>query len=185
MSKQLGGTDMKRLHRSWRARTTGRLGLILDGLGSPFNVGSIVRSAAAYRVDHVWLAGTTMDLDHPGVAKTALGTDRYLRATRTSTGEVAVTEARTDGYAIIAVELTDDARALHQIMEEMPGAADVCLVVGHEDHGVAARTLAAVDHRAFLPMLGKVGSLNVATAAAIGLYEVRRRSWTAPTHSDR
>jgi tRNA G18 (ribose-2'-O)-methylase SpoU len=30
---------------------------------------------------------------------------------------------------------------------------------------------------AFLPLMGRVGSLNVATAAAIGVYELRRRSW--------
>ena len=49
---QLDGTGMKRLHREWRRRTEGRLALILDGVGNPFNVGSIVRTAAAERVDH-------------------------------------------------------------------------------------------------------------------------------------
>jgi tRNA (guanosine-2'-O-)-methyltransferase len=50
-------------------------------------------------------------------------------------------------------------------------------VVGHEDRGLTAATLAACDDVAFLPLLGKVGSLNVATAAAIACYEVRRQGW--------
>ncbi len=53
-----------------------------------------------------------------------------------------------------------------------------CLVVGHEDRGCSPATLAACDAVAFLPLLGKVGSLNVASAAAIACYEVRRRAWT-------
>ena len=54
----------------------------------------------------------------------------------------------------------------------------MCLAVGHEDHGLSKAGLAACDHVAYLPMLGRVGSLNVATAAAIAMYEVRRRAWT-------
>ena len=44
--KQLRPTDLKRLHREWNRRSTGRLALLLDGVQSPFNVGSIVRTAA-------------------------------------------------------------------------------------------------------------------------------------------
>jgi tRNA (guanosine-2'-O-)-methyltransferase len=53
----------------------------------------------------------------------------------------------------------------------------VCLAVGHEDHGLSRGCLEACDHVAYLPLLGRVGSLNVASATAIALYEVRRRSW--------
>jgi len=52
-----------------------------------------------------------------------------------------------------------------------------CLVVGHEDRGCTPATLAACDAVAYLPLLGKVGSLNVATAASIACYEVRRQTW--------
>ena len=47
---QLDGTGMKRLHREWRRRTDGRLALILDGVQNPFNIGSVVRTAAAHAV---------------------------------------------------------------------------------------------------------------------------------------
>ena len=39
------------------------------------------------------------------------------------------------------------------------------------------RCLAACDAVAFVPQLGRVGSLNVATAAAIAIYEARRQAW--------
>jgi tRNA (guanosine-2'-O-)-methyltransferase len=173
--RQLDGTGLKRLHRSWRARTSGRLAVVLDGLGTPANVGAIVRSAAAYRAERLWLAGATPALSASGVQRTAMGTDRYVGATTVATGAEAVAEARGGGFTVVAVELTDAAAPLHELA--LPD--DVALVVGHEDHGISRGALEAVDHVAYLPMLGRVGSLNVATAAAIAMYEVRRRSWTA------
>jgi tRNA (guanosine-2'-O-)-methyltransferase len=174
--KQLDGTGMKRLHREWRRRTEGRLALVLDDVQGPFNVGGIVRTAAALRADDVWLAGRTPAPDDPKVGKTALGTQRYLTFHRVDGPVEAVEAARAAGYRVVAVELAEGAVPLHEV--DLGRAT--CLVVGHEDRGCAPATLAACDAVAFLPLLGKVGSLNVATAAAVACYEVRRRAWTAP-----
>ena len=170
---QLDGTGMKRLHREWRRRTDGRLALVLDGVGNPFNVGAIVRTAAAERVDHLYLGSATAP-DHDKVNKTALGTARYLTWTEFDSGVPAVEAARADGYQVIAIELTSDALPLHEI----PMETDVALVIGHEDRGCTPATLAACDGVAFIPQLGKVGSLNVAHAASIAIYEARRRNWS-------
>ena len=173
--KQLDGTALKRLHREWRRRTAGRISIILDGVGTPVNVGSIVRSAAAYGVDHLWCAAGSATPASAGAAKTALGTDRYVPWEQATTTLAAIEAARADGYEIVALELTDDATPLH----ERAAASAVCLVVGHEDHGLTKATLAACDRAAFLPMVGRVGSLNVATATAIALYELRRQEWSS------
>ena len=171
--KPLDGTGLKRLHRSWRQRSEGRLALVLDHVQSPFNVGAIVRTAAAYRVDHVWLSGNTPDLDDAKVRKTALGCDRYLTSSRVDTVMLALDEARAAGYSAVALELAEGAQPLH----ELGAAGDVALVVGNEDRGLAPATLDSCDAVAYVPLLGKVGSLNVATATAIALYELRRQRW--------
>ncbi len=75
---------------------------------------------------------------------------------------------------MVAIELADGSVPLHEL--DLP--TDVCLVLGHEDHGISQATLAASDAVAYLPQLGRVGSLNVATAAAIACYEVRRQAWS-------
>ncbi|MHB1446148.1 MAG: TrmH family RNA methyltransferase [Acidimicrobiales bacterium] len=172
---QLRSTDLKRLHRDWRRRTDGRLALILDGVQSPFNVGAIVRTAAAMRVEALYVAGGSTGPAHPQARRLSMGTERYLDVVETGTGRQAVEVARTRGFQVVALELTDSAVALHQF----DPAADVCLVLGNEDHGLGRETLAAVDATAYIPQLGKVGSFNVATAAAIALYEIRRREWAA------
>jgi tRNA (guanosine-2'-O-)-methyltransferase len=173
--KSLDPTGLKRLHREWRHRTAGRLSLILDSVQSPFNVGSILRTAAAYRVEHVWLAGATAPPRTSSVQKTALGTDRYLTFTTVERAVDAVTDAHGQGLHVVGIELANEARPLH---EASLGSA-VCFVIGNEDHGVSAAALQACDQVAYLPQLGKVGSLNVAVAASIALYEARRQEWTS------
>jgi tRNA (guanosine-2'-O-)-methyltransferase len=171
--KQLGPTELKRLHRDWNRRSAGRLAVILDGVQSPFNVGSITRTAAAFRVDHLYLAGGGVSPAHPKVGRTAMGTERYLSWTVFERGPEAADAARDDGYVVVGLELADAAVPLHQLS----AGTDVALAVGHEDHGLSPAMLAACDAVAFLPQLGRVGSLNVATATAIALYELRRQEW--------
>ena len=174
---QLRSTDLKRLHRDWRRRTGGRLAVVLDGVQSPFNVGAIVRTGAALRVETIFVAGNSTGLDHHQARRLSMGTERYLESVTAGSGVEAVAAARAGGFRVIGLELTDSARPLHEL--DLTG--DVCLVVGNEDHGLPKATLAAVDACGFVPQLGKVGSLNVANAAAIALYEIRRQAWTAPS----
>jgi tRNA (guanosine-2'-O-)-methyltransferase len=171
--RQLRMTDVKRLNREWRRRTEGRLALLLDSVSQPFNVGSIVRTAAAFGAESIWLCGNTPDLDLPAVGKTALGTDRFLAAYREPSPVAAAKAAAADGFRVVAVELASGAAPLFEA--DLDG--DVCLAIGNEDHGCSPALLAAVHSVAYIPQVGRVGSLNVAVAAAIALAETRRREW--------
>ncbi|HET9690897.1 MAG TPA: TrmH family RNA methyltransferase [Acidimicrobiales bacterium] len=171
--RQLGPTDLKRLHREWHRRTGGRLALLLDGVSSPFNVGSIVRTAAAYRVEHLYLGAGALSPGHTKVGRTSMGTERYLSWSSFDRSPDAADAARDDGYTVVGLELADDAVPLHAVT----AGPDICIAVGHEDHGLSPATISACDAVAFLPQLGRVGSLNVATAAALAVYELRRREW--------
>lgn len=179
MSRNLSPTELKRLHRSWRQRTTARLALVLDGVQNPFNVGGILRSAAAYGVDHLWFAGSSTLPDHPKVHKTALGSQRYLRWSCAVDGQEAIRAARSGGYHVVGLELAEGAAPLHTV----PLDADVCFVVGHEDRGLSHPSAQACDRLAYLPLVGKIASLNVVTAASIAFYEARRQHWTAAPSS--
>ncbi len=176
----LSSTELKRLHRSWRKRPLPRLALILDGVAGPFNVGGLVRTAAAYRVDAVWTVPPTPPLDDPKVGRTAMGTERFLTWAEAADGPTAVTLARDAGYDVVGVELAHDADPAHDAGLE----GDVCLVLGHEDRGLSTPTLAACDRVIYLPQLGRVGSLNVAAAGAMAIWEVRRRSLSSRPDRD-
>ncbi len=175
MTKPLSATELKRLHRDRRRHTDLRVSLILDGVQKPFNVGAILRSSAAYRAEHIWFVPPSATPIDAKVAKTALGCDRLLQWSEMDTGVTAVEAAKQLGFCTVAIELTTSAVPLFEIQL---GRA-VCLVVGHEERGVKQDTLRVVDHVGYLPQLGKVGSLNVAQATTVSLYEVARQRWMA------
>jgi tRNA (guanosine-2'-O-)-methyltransferase len=174
MTRNLNATELKRLHRERRRNTEGRVALVLEDVQNPFNVGAIVRTAAAFAVDDVWLVGATPELGQPKVQKTALGTNRYLSCTRVARVGEAIDAAHDDGYHVIGLELAEGARPLPDVSTK----SDVALVVGHEDRGLSRAALTSCDELAHIPQLGKIASLNVATATAIALYEVRQRAWS-------
>ena len=173
MTRNLGSTELKRLHREWRRKAEGRLALVLDSVATPANVGSILRTAAAMRVDDVWICGQTAGPELGATKKTALGSERFLTFHEVERTEVAVAAASAAGYRVIGVELAEGAEPIHEV--DLTG--DVCLVVGHEERGLSKVALEALDGIAYIPQLGRIGSLNVATATAIALYEARRQSW--------
>jgi len=76
--RNLGDTELKRLHREWRHRTEGRVALLLDSVQTPYNVGAIVRTAAAERVAHVYLSGATVTPNHPKAHKLSMGSERFV-----------------------------------------------------------------------------------------------------------
>lgn len=171
--RQLRPIEVKRLNREWRRGTTARLALLLDSVTQPFNVGSVIRSAAAFGAEQVWLTGNTASPAHPSARKTSLGTERLVACEEEPSAVAAAAAARAAGFLVIAVELTDGAVPLHAA----PLDGDVCLALGNEDHGCSPALLAVADAVAFIPQVGRVGSLNVAVAAAVALAEARRREW--------
>ena len=171
--RPLRPTDVKRLNRSWRRLTQARLALLLDSVSQPFNVGSIIRTAAALGVEQIWLCGDSASPDHPSARKTALGTDRLVSWAKEQDAAAAAAAAAA-GLRVVAIELAEGAVPLH----EAPLSGDVCLALGNEDHGCSAGLLAVADAVAYIPQAGRVGSLNVAAAAAIVLAEARRREWS-------
>lgn len=171
--RTLSSTELKRLHRSWRRLTPGRVGLILDDVQNPYNVGAIIRTAAAFRIQDLWLAGSSATPEHEKARKIALGSERFVAYRSVDTIERAITEARADGYRIVGLELAESSIPIHQA----DLSDDTALVAGHEDRGLSSRCLVGCDEVIYIPQLGRVGSLNVAAALAIATYELRRRQW--------
>ena len=102
-----------------------------------------------------------------------MGTDRYLKWSECPDVVQAIEAAKSEGYRIIGLELTDDAVPIHELDLD----TNICFLAGHEDRGVSKRALERCDAVTFIPQLGKVGSLNVSVAVSIALYEMRRQGW--------
>jgi tRNA (guanosine-2'-O-)-methyltransferase len=175
VSRTLTSTELKRLHRDRRREVKTKLALVFDDVQNPFNVGSISRSAAAYGVEHLWLTAASCQMTHPKVQKTALGSQRFVQWTVTDTISEALAAANDAGYTTVGLELAEGAQSI----DECDLTGNVAIVVGHEDRGISKEGLAGCDQLVYLPLIGKIGSLNVAMATNIALYEARRQAWSA------
>jgi tRNA G18 (ribose-2'-O)-methylase SpoU len=103
------------------------------------------------------------------ITKVGRGKEQRVRWRAEPDPLVASEGLRAEGFAIVAVELTPTAEPYFEI--EWPERT--CLVVGHEDHGVTRKVLAAVDRSVFIPMYGKGASLNVHVALAVVAFRAQ------------
>ena len=170
--KPLQGTELKRFLRAYRRAHPPRrqIAALLQSVEYPMNVGSIFRMADGAGMAELMLAGITPRPPHPTIDK--VGRLKSLRVPwhyMEDTVQAAVA-MRQAGYQMVAVELTDTAVPYH----EFAFSDKVCLVVGHEDHGVTKAVLAECDAAVFLPMYGKGQSLNVHVALSIVVYHLLR-----------
>jgi len=132
-----------------------RVVVLLDNVRSLYNTGSILRTADATGVERVVLCGITPRPDQGGrqrraIAKTALGAEESVAWEYQADTGTALRALAADGYRI------------------------VCLVFGHEREGISHELAPLLSTVIRIPMLGRKGSLNVATAAGVALYELLR-----------
>ncbi len=149
--------------------------LVVEGIEKPGNLGAMLRTAEAAGVDAVVAASPVTDWANPNVVRASKGTLFAVPVAHAPTEEV-VAWLRARGLRIVVAT----PEAPHLVTEvDLTGAT--ALVVGTEHDGVSATLKAAADDLVRLPMAGRVNSLNVATAAAVTVYEaVRQRLSVGP-----
>lgn len=135
------------------------VGLYLDAIRSPFNLGSIIRTAAAFGVRLVGVSAECPPLDHPRVLRSAMGAVAAVTVVRDGVDEV----VRQCGGPLVALE--SGGEPIHSFGFPSSGV----LVLGSEELGVRAELLRRADARLSIPMPGAKGSLNVGVACGIAL----------------
>ncbi|MFN3565192.1 MAG: TrmH family RNA methyltransferase [Burkholderiaceae bacterium] len=141
--------------------------LYLDGVQDPGNVGALLRVAAAAGVRHV-LAG-------PGTA--ALWAPKVVRAGQGAHFALALHEIADPAHVKTALRpwFGADAHAATSLWEVALPAAPMGWIFGAEGRGLSAGARAVCDAVVTIPMASSVESLNVVSAAAVCLFERRRR----------
>ena len=142
----------------------------LHGVGNPGNLGTIIRTADATGAGAVILLGETTDPFAPAAVKASMGALFAVPVAHVADPERFFTWAAAGGVAVVATS----ARA-----ETTHWAAryprPLALLLGSEGEGLPADLLARGDLRVRIPMAGTASSLNLAVAAGVLLYEVRRQ----------
>lgn len=163
--KQLSGQRLKNFLRA-TDRPPVALAFVLQDVEDPVNVGAAFRIADATGAREIVLAGTTPTPPDQTIHGVGRGAHRRIPWRHVPAAADAVRELAADGYVGVAVEVADGAVPYY-----LAGYPDrVCLVVGNEHHGVSRRTLAECGLAVYVPMYGKLPSLNVHVALGIVAY---------------
>ena len=152
----------------FRAARKRPLVVVLDNVRSMHNVGSLFRTADAFRVSAIYLCGMTPVPPHQEIDKTALGATESVEWRYFSNTADAIEKLLTGGYRVVAVEQTTAAVNVRNFRPEAP----LALVFGHEVKGVSEEVLARCHGAVVIPQDGTKHSLNVSVSAGIVLWEM-------------
>ncbi len=146
--------------------------LVLDNLRSAYNVGNIIRTADAIRVNKILLCGTTPTPDNPKVQKTAMGAEKYVDWIYYKYTEDAINFLKEKKVDIYALETTRISKNLFEYDDiKLPSA----FIFGNEALGIASHILIQTKAVLEIPVYGYKNSLNVSNTTAILLYEIARK----------
>lgn len=146
--------------------------MVLDNIRSLHNVGSVLRTADAFRLEAVWMCGITAVPPSPEIHKTALGAEdsvawRYFEDTLQ-----AVDVLQREGYTVLAVEQVEGSLKLGEFSFER--GRRYALIMGNEVKGVQQKVVDACDQALEIPQYGTKHSMNVSVTAGIVMWEVER-----------
>src|SRR5690349_4557130 len=145
--------------------------VLLEDVQDPRNLGALLRVCEGAGVGRVLIRDRGSAPVTPTVAKTSAGASEWLAVERIVNAAAELERLKAAGYWIYGADAGGDA----PWTVDLTGKVVLCL--GGEEKGLRALTRRRCDRLIGLPMRGRVGSLNVATAAAALLYEaVRQRS---------
>ena len=165
---------VRRPDEPWTVVTEGaRRLVVLEHVGNADNVGSIFRHAAAFAADAVLLGPACSDPLYRKAIRTSMGAALSVPFARAHPWPGVLDSLRALGFAVLAMTPDESAFCLKDVARRVP-LQRAALLLGHEGNGLTPEALAHSTCCARIPMAAGVDSVNVATTAAIALYELTR-----------
>ena len=199
--RKLKITEMGRMNvEEFRASEKMPLIVVLDDVRSMYNVGSVFRTADAFRVEAIYLCGITAQPPHPEIHKTALGAEDTVAWQHFPTALDAVNTLKQQGYTVFSIEQCEGSTQLNELDSQLSTLnpklsalnpklstlnpklsalnpklstlnSKFALILGNEVKGVHQEVVDASDGCIEIPQFGTKHSLNVSTTAGIVIWE--------------
>tara|TARA_B100000900_G_scaffold114706_2_gene96184 strand:- start:579 stop:1115 length:537 start_codon:yes stop_codon:yes gene_type:complete len=144
--------------------------LLLDNVRSTHNVGSIFRTADAFRIQEIILCGITATPPHKEIRKTALGATESVQWQYSKNTSDAVDRLKTKGVVVLAIEQAEGSTSLSDFTPK-PNTT-YALVFGHEVKGVSQEIVSAANEVLEIPQEGTKHSLNVSVSVGLVVWEL-------------
>ena len=146
--------------------------LLLDSIQDPGNLGTIIRSAAAFDIETIVLSNDTVDLYNPKVIRATQGMIFKMN--------IVIGDIKTAMHMIrdknITIYGTDVVSGILPNTLSTDEKSRFALVVGNEGNGISPEVYSLCDKMLFIKMNNNVESLNVGVATSIILYEMGVRN---------
>lgn len=144
--------------------------VVLDGVRSLYNVGSIFRTGDAFRIQGVVLCGITAIPPNAEIHKTALGAEDSVAWHHFADTMEAVNWLREEGYTLLAIEQCEGSTMLQDF--EPANGEKYAVVLGNEVKGVQQQVIDACDVCIEIPQFGTKHSMNVSVTAGIIIWQI-------------
>lgn len=148
--------------------------VVLEDIVDHTNVGAIFRAVAGIGADAVLISPRCADPLYRRSVRVSMGTVLQVPWTRMPSWSAGVQDVKEAGFHVAALALTDEAIPLDEFSREVPNR--LAIVMGAEGDGLSRTAIRSADTVVVIPMQHGVDSLNVASASAVALWELRRRS---------
>lgn len=144
--------------------------VVLDNVRSLHNIGSVFRTADAFRLQSIYLCGMCATPPNNEIHKTALGAELTVAWTYYKETLDAVADLQAQGYKVLAIEQAKGSTMLQDV-RLLPNEK-YAIVLGHEVFGVQQAVVDKADGCIEIPQYGTKHSLNVSVTAGIVMYEL-------------
>lgn len=144
--------------------------IMLESVRDPGNLGTILRSAAAFGFETVIMSSDCADIYNPKTIRAAMGAIFKIGTIKTSDIAAVVDTLQKNGRRVYAAALDKSALKLG----ETPLVPSDVFVIGNEGHGLSENTINHCEKCVFIPINGDTESLNAATAASICMWEISK-----------
>jgi 23S rRNA (guanosine2251-2'-O)-methyltransferase len=143
--------------------------LLLDNLRSAYNVGSILRSADGFNINHIYFCGMTATPENPKIAKTSLGAENSTSWSYATNSLITAQKLKENGHYLYGLETGPKSQPIFKIRSPKKGMNTV-LIVGNELGGIDPMVRDLCDEQIYIPMMGKKHSFNVTIAFGIAAF---------------
>ncbi len=143
--------------------------VVLDNIRSQHNIGSVFRTADAFRLEAIHLCGITATPPHREIHKTALGSTESVEWKHFETTAESIQELKESGYTIVAVEQATESIMIHMFVPDKQ--KKYALIFGNEVNGIEDDIMNSSDFCLEIPQYGTKHSLNISVSAGIVIWE--------------
>lgn len=169
--RKIKNSELNRLSvEGFKAAKKSPLIVILDNVRSLNNVGSMFRSADAFRIQHIYLCGITATPPHKDIQKTALGSTEAVDWSYAKDTLAVVEKLQSVNVKVMAIEQAENATVLQDFYPN--NQSIYALVFGHEVKGVNQAVVNQCDGVIEIPQFGTKHSLNIAVSGGVVLWDL-------------